>query len=687
MTPLTLYPHQLVAKEFLLTRKRCILADQARCGKTLPTAAAAIEHLPALVVCPAVAKPIWQKAFKQFGIDAVIVNGRAMAEGCVPGGVLIVNYDLLPYMTALKGWQTLVIDECFPEETLVSTPKGDVKINSLSCGDIVYTAHGIGVVEGLSTKQSDDLYLLEFDDGTHLKCTGNHPILTEKGWTKAHEMVEGESAYCIEGVLNLWESISSVDQIQRPRGDDCSMRRNTLENSAFLLKLLCEEIGKPNALRSREEIGVINFEGDAKQTYKAWREWARSHLSTANAFRNSRSKLDSGTIDQNTFKQSLQQNISESLQSGFGKPRKNDSDRSGWEFTPSDGKKSTGRKKGSTFGIVRLERISNIKQEGTRTVFNLQVSGHPSFYANGVLVHNCHRIKTPTAKRTKAAMKLMKATPHVFALSGTPVPNRPIEIWPLLSGLGIYKGSWIKFAYRYAKAWQSPWGFDVSGASNLPELKKALAPHVLRRTRADVFQNYQQPVISMIELDLPIDRREKQFDAEVLVQNPNLILALDGLSEIMREGGIRKVPLALDFIKGKLDDDPDESLVVFAWHKDVAAMLHDGLKDYQPVMVTGETPAADRQKHIDAFQSGEAKVIIGNIATLSEGVDLSKSSTVIFVEATWATSAFEQASARVENIQKFGIAPAVYILTTRNSLDHTILGKVLKKLDIIEQIL
>lgn len=410
MTALTLYPHQLVAKEFLLTRKRCILADQARCGKTLPTAAAAIEHLPAIVVCPAVAKPIWQKAFKQFGIDAVIVNGRAMAEGCVPGGVLIINYDLLQNMTAIDGWQTLILDES-------------------------------------------------------------------------------------------------------------------------------------------------------------------------------------------------------------------------------------------------------------------------------------HRVKTPTAKRTKAAMKLMKATPRVYCLSGTPISNRPIEIWTVLHGLGIYKGSWIKFAYRYAKAWQSPWGFDVSGASNLPELKKALKPHVLRRTRADVFQNYQQPVISMIELDLPIDRREKQFDSDVLVQNPNLILALDGLSEIMREGGIRKVPLALDFIKGKLDDDPSESLVVFAWHKDVAAMLRDGLKDYQPVMVTGETPAADRQKHIDAFQSGQAKVIIGNIATLSEGVDLSKSSTVIFVEATWATSAFEQASARVENIQKFGIAPSVYILTTRNSLDHTILGKVLKKLDIIEQIL
>lgn len=407
---MTLYPHQEIARDFLLARKRCILADSPRVGKTLAATAAAIEHMPALVVCPAVAKPVWKKAFEQMGITAVIVNGRKMAEECVTGGVLIINYDLLQYVTAIDGWQTLILDES-------------------------------------------------------------------------------------------------------------------------------------------------------------------------------------------------------------------------------------------------------------------------------------HRIKTPTAKRTKFAMKIMKATPRVYCLSGTPISNRPIEIWTVLHGLGIYKGSWIKFAYRYAKAWQSPWGLDVSGASNLPELKKALAPHVLRRTRADVFQNYQHPVISLIELDLPIDRREKQFDSDALVDNPNLILALDGLAEVMREGGIRKVPLALDFIKGKLDDDPSESLVVFAWHKDVAAMLNDGLKDYQPVMVTGETPAADRQKNIEAFQAGEAKVIIGNIATLSEGVDLSRSSTVIFVEATWATSAFEQASARVENIQKFGIAPAVYILTTRNSLDHTILQKVLKKLHIIDQIL
>ena len=406
----TLYPHQQAARDFLIKQKRCILADAPRVGKTLPTASAALENQPVLVVCPAVAKRVWQRAFAAFGVQAAVINGRAAAQGICANGVVIINYDLLTDLKTLKGWATLVLDES-------------------------------------------------------------------------------------------------------------------------------------------------------------------------------------------------------------------------------------------------------------------------------------HRIKSHTAKRTKTAMKLMKSIENVYCLSGTPIPNRPIEIWTVLHGLGIYNGSWLNFAFRYAKAWQSPWGLDVSGASNLPEVKAKMKPYVLRRTRAQVFTDYQKPAVSLIELDLPTHRQEKQFDADALVENPGLVLALEGLSEIMREGGIRKVPMALDFIKGKLTEEPDEPLVVFCWHKDVAVMLMEGLSDCKPVMITGETPASKRQQCIDDFQEGRANVMVGNILSLGEGVDLSRSSTVIFVETTWATSALEQASARVENITKLGTAPSIYILTIRNSLDHVVLKKVLKKMDIIDQIL
>jgi len=105
------------------------------------------------------------------------------------------------------------------------------------------------------------------------------------------------------------------------------------------------------------------------------------------------------------------------------------------------------------------------------------------------------------------------------------------------------------------------------------------------------------------------------------------------------------------------------------------------------VVITGETSRAKRDKAIADFQSGQTKCIIGNIAAMSEGVDLSAADTIVFVECTWSTSALEQASSRVENINKSGIPPVIYILTIKASLDHTVLAKVLKKLNIVNQII
>ena len=405
---MNLLPHQIEARDFLLTKRRAILADQPRVGKTLPTAAAALQHLPAIIVCPAIAKTVWEAAFQRLGCDDVrVINGRQDASSVGWHKVIIVNYDLLPNLILGKA-QTLVLDEC-------------------------------------------------------------------------------------------------------------------------------------------------------------------------------------------------------------------------------------------------------------------------------------HRIKNPKAARTKAASLLMKMTPRVYALSGTPLPNRPIELWPILHGLGIYRGGWFDFAARYAKMWQAPWGLDVSGASNIPELKALMRPHVLRRKKEDVFKDYKDPQVSLITFDLPTDKREQAFDADALVANPNALMAFEGLAEVMREAGMRKVTMAAEFIDDLLQ--AGEPVVVFAHHKDVVAQLVDALFVHKPSVVVGDTPRAQRDKAIEAFQTGKTKCIIGNIAAMSEGVDLSAADTIVFVECTWSTSALEQASSRVENINKSGIPPVIYILTIRASLDHNVLSKVLAKQNIISQII
>lgn len=404
-----LFPHQVVAKDFLLAKQRAILADEPRCGKTLPAAAAALQHLPALIVCPAIVKTVWADAFAALdpSVPVTVINGKANASSIGDNGVTIINYDLIGSVKELVQFQTLVLDES-------------------------------------------------------------------------------------------------------------------------------------------------------------------------------------------------------------------------------------------------------------------------------------HRIKSHTAIRTKAALKLMARIRRVYALSGTPIPNRPIELFPLLKGLGIYRGGYYDFAARYAKMWKAPWGLDVSGASNLEELKNLILPCVLRRTRAEVFTDYQEPVVSLITFDLPVDRQERQFDAEALINHPSPMLAFDGLSTIMREAGMRKVKNAAEFIADKAKE---EKIVVFAHHKDVVQELAKELAEFKPAVITGDTNANHRADALTNFMSGDSMVFIGNLSACSEGIDLSAADIVVFVECTWQTSALQQATARVENIKKVGRAPLIYLLTIANSLDHTVLKKILKKQSIINQII
>ena len=304
---------------------------------------------------------------------------------------------------------------------------------------------------------------------------------------------------------------------------------------------------------------------------------------------------------------------------------------------------------------------------------------------NTLVLDECHRIKNPKAQRTKAAMLAMKKIDCVYALSGTPLPNRPIELWPILHGLGIYRGGWFDFAARYARLFSAPWGLDASGASNLPELKALMLPHVMRRKKENIFKDYKEPQVSLITFDLPTDKREQSFDADALMANPNALLAFEGLAEIMREAGMKKVKAASEFIDDLLQSN--EPVVVFAHHKDVVAELQKLLFVHNPVVIVGNTSKQNRYKALKYFQTGVTKLIIGNIQSMSEGVDLSAADTIVFVECTWSTSALEQASSRVENINKSGIPPVIYILTIKASLDHTVLAKVLKKLNIVNQII
>ena len=112
---------------------------------------------------------------------------------------------------------------------------------------------------------------------------------------------------------------------------------------------------------------------------------------------------------------------------------------------------------------------------------------------NSYIFDESHYAKTPTAQRTKSAIKMAKSADKdgiVLCLTGTPVTNRPAEYASQLDIIGKLKefgGLW-GFYRRYCSAFQDKFGqWNISGHSHLDELNDRLrGTCYIRRTKSQV---------------------------------------------------------------------------------------------------------------------------------------------------------------------------------------------------------
>ena len=118
------------------------------------------------------------------------------APGFVGGVDTLVRRD----MGRLKNTVSLLFqDECFPAGTLVRTPSGDVRIESVEIGDTVMAFdEGSGkfkarIVDRLFKNPiSDELVRVEIQPHHVLICTKGHPFYTKRGWVQAANLTNSD---------------------------------------------------------------------------------------------------------------------------------------------------------------------------------------------------------------------------------------------------------------------------------------------------------------------------------------------------------------------------------------------------------------------------------------------------------------------------------------------------------------
>ena len=119
--------------------------------------------------------------------------------------------------------------------------------------------------------------------------------------------------------------------------------------------------------------------------------------------------------------------------------------------------------------------------------------GHPW---GGLVVDEAHYIKNHKSARSRIVRDIAGAAaagpasaggPPVYALTGTPLTNRPRDLFTLLQLVGHPFGrSFLSFAKRYCAAEENEYGWVTDGASNLEELTLQLHGVMLRRTKDQV---------------------------------------------------------------------------------------------------------------------------------------------------------------------------------------------------------
>lgn len=336
-----------------------------------------------------------------------------------------------------------------------------------------------------------------------------------------------------------------------------------------------------------------------------------------------------------------------------------------------------------------------------------------------LILDESHFLKGLDTKRTRTVFGrngLCRRAKRVWALSGTPMPNHPGELWVMLHSFGQMPISYPQFVERFCTYYESPHGRKITGAKHeaIPILKEAMKPIMLRRKKEEVLRdlppiNFSHMVVEPGKVDLdtlssfvqyvfPIDRTKELLDqlkkeqnaVETIIEhmglspfheNESTMKALEAVansvSTLRRYTGLQKTEPAGDMVEEELMLGAYNKIVIFAIHRDVIYGLMERLKRFKPVTLYGGMTDEKKQRNVDRFQNDKnCSIFIGNIQAAGVAITLTAANQVLFVEQSWTPADNAQAAMRCHRIGQ--TSPVfVRVMGLVNSIDDKV-SQVLK---------
>lgn len=291
---------------------------------------------------------------------------------------------------------------------------------------------------------------------------------------------------------------------------------------------------------------------------------------------------------------------------------------------------------------------------------------------------------------------------HHFALTGTPLLNRPSEAYVLLRHFdweSIEFASEDKFKDRYNKQalMKTIQGkrFNLESTNLETELQNRLRVNVMtRHEKKDVMPQMKPPryeVIKMMETG-PVKSALAEegllgLDIEEIQTIKNIEI-LGHIAAVRRTMGIALAPQIAEYAKDFLEGST-EKLCIFGWHIEVLDIFEAELSRFGTVRVDGRINATRRNQAVrDFIDKPEKRVFVGNIQAAGTGVDGLQEvcSRCYLAEPDWVPAQNEQAVSRLDRIGQEELVTAE-IFVAPGSISEKILIKALQKMNTIYRVL
>jgi SNF2 family DNA or RNA helicase len=281
-----------------------------------------------------------------------------------------------------------------------------------------------------------------------------------------------------------------------------------------------------------------------------------------------------------------------------------------------------------------------------------------------LVVDEAQAAKNPDTARAKA-LRGLQAEARV-ALTGTPVENRLSELWSLFRIVfpGLL-GSRESFRKRFAE----PIERDKDPAARAA-LSRVLRPFLLRRTKAEVARELPPRIETLVPVVLSEEERrlyervrlaalasmEDQADE---AHRFELLAALTRLRQLACHPRLLDPDSAVPSSKMERLLERVEVLraeggraLIFSQFVQLLGLAREALeaRGFSVQYLDGQTPAAERQARVEAFQRGEGEVFLISLKAGGTGLNLTAADHVIHLDPWWNPAVEDQATDRAHRI-------------------------------------